>query len=189
MRWEWEGSALTAQDAVFTVFVQEALDQSRSAAQAPRRIEQQRGGDGGSHECRAALLPPAACCGAPCRIRPHFLVESCLWDGDRVAVIRGRDHRLRSSLLAVPCVASSPINFRGYGGPARTPYKATVMRSFCCCGSLPHNDGSRSAIWIFRTLVRRTCWIFATVLRSIRTSWSCVSGSWRSSLSSERVTC
>jgi flavin-dependent dehydrogenase len=31
--------------------------------------------------------------------RPNFLVESCLWDGDRVKGIRGRDHRQHISIM------------------------------------------------------------------------------------------
>ena len=34
---------------------------------------------------------------AGAEFRPNFVVESCLWDGDRVTGIRGRDHRLLNS--------------------------------------------------------------------------------------------
>jgi hypothetical protein len=40
--------------------------------------------------------------------------------------------------LAAPSVGFSPIISHGYVGPVRRPYRATVMRSSCCCGSLPH---------------------------------------------------
>jgi hypothetical protein len=67
--------------------------------------------------------------------------------------------------LAVLCVASLRLIFRAYAGPAHIRSKATVTRSCCCCGSLPHNEGRRLASWILAISVLRRCWISSNILK------------------------
>ena len=61
---------------------------------------------------------------AGAEFRPNFVVESCLWDGDRVTGIRGRDHR-----LLISSIENAPITI-GADGRNSTIAKAVGASSY-----------------------------------------------------------